>query len=86
MKLCKNCKHLLPDSLGKITDLSRCGYERPISLVTGLYRELDTLPFAELDRRPTGRCKPSADLWEAAEHVMSEEEEKELLSGSIRHE
>ena len=84
MKLCKNCKHLLPDSLGKITDLSRCGYQHPVSLVTGLLREQDTLPFAELERRSTGRCGLSAEHWEAAEHVMAEDEEKaikELMEG-----
>jgi hypothetical protein len=81
MKLCKNCKHVLPDSVGNISDLSRCGYERPTSPVTGLLRAADTLPFAELERRTSGRCKPLAELWEAADHVMTPEEEEELMKG-----
>lgn len=86
MKLCKSCKHLLPDSVGNISDLSRCGYERPTSPVTGLLRAIDALPFAELDRRTTGRCTPLATYWEAADYVLTPEEEQELLEGDIRYE
>jgi len=78
-KLCIHCKHILPDSLGKINQTARCGYDRPISLVTGLLREPDTLPFAELERRPTGACSLSAVRWEAADHVMTPEEEEQML-------
>jgi len=81
MKLCKNCKHVLPGVTGKISENSRCGYDRSISLVTGLLREVDTLPFAELERRTTGRCSPLATYWEAADHVMTPEEEEELMRG-----
>jgi hypothetical protein len=79
MKLCKNCKHVLPGLTGKIDENSRCGYDRSVSLVTGLLREIDTLPFAELERRTTGRCSPLATYWEAADHVMTSEEEELML-------
>lgn len=81
MKLCKNCKYILPGIAGLINENSRCSYDRPISLVTGLLREVDTLPFAELERRTTGRCSPLATYWEAADHVMTPEEEEELMKG-----
>ena len=81
MKLCKNCKHILPDSVGNISDLARCGYERPVSPVTGLLRAADTLPFAELDRRTTGRCGLNGEYWEANDQVMTPEEEQELMEG-----
>lgn len=81
MKLCKNCKHILPGASGLINENSRCSYDRSISLVTGLLREVDFLPFAELERRTTGRCSPLATYWEAADHVMTPEEEEELMKG-----
>ena len=86
MKLCINCKHVLPSLIGKIDNNARCGFEHPISLVTGLKTERETLPYAEFDRRTTGRCTPLATNWEVAEHVMTEEEEQELLAGDTRHE
>jgi len=79
MKLCKNCKHILPGLIGKIDENSRCGYDRPTSLVTGLLHPVEALPFAELERRTTGRCGPLATYWEAADHVMTPEEEEEML-------
>ena len=84
MKLCKTCKHVLPGIAGKIDENSRCGFERPISPVTGLLRAVDTLPFADLERRSNGRCTPLATNWEAGEGVMTPEEEaelKELMKG-----
>jgi hypothetical protein len=81
MKLCIQCKYLLPSLREALDDNSRCGFEHPISLVTGLQTNRDTLPYAELDRRTTGRCTPLATNWEAADHVMTEEEE--LLKGNI---
>jgi hypothetical protein len=66
--------------LPKDPEYSRCGFERPISLVTGLKTNRETLTYAELDRRTTGRCTPLAVNWEAADHVMTEEEE--LLKGN----
>jgi len=86
MKLCIQCKHILPGIAGKTDENSRCGFERPTSLVTGLLAAIEVLPFAELDRRTTGRCGLLAINWEAADHVMTEEEEKELMEGDIRHE
>ena len=86
MKLCKQCKHILPGLAGNIDENSRCGFDRPTSLVTGLLYPTEALPFAELERRTTGRCTPLATNWQAAEHVMTLEEEKELLAGDIRYE
>ena len=80
MKLCIQCKHILPGIAGKIDENSRCGWYRPKSLVTGLLVSTDVLAFAELERRTTGRCSPLAHNWEAADHVMTEEEE--LLKGN----
>jgi len=80
MKLCIQCKYLLPSLLGDLDDNSRCGYEHPVSLVTGLQTNRETLPYAELDRLISGRCTPLATNWEAADHVMTEEEE--LLKGN----
>jgi hypothetical protein len=81
MKLCKNCKHILPDSIGNISEMSRCGLERPISLVTGILRAVDTLPFAEIERRTTGRCGLNGEYWEGNDNVMTPEEEEELMKG-----
>ena len=81
MKLCKTCRHVLPGIAGKIDENSRCGFERPISPVTGLLRAVDALPFAELERRITGRCGLNGEYWEANEHVMTPEEEEELMQG-----
>jgi hypothetical protein len=80
MKLCIQCKYILPGIAGKTDENSRCGFERPTSLVTGLLAAIEVLPFAELDRRTTGRCTPLANNWEAADHVMTPEEE--LLKGN----
>jgi len=81
MKLCIQCKYILPSLRDELDDNARCGFEHPISLVTGLKTNRDTLPYAELDRRTTGRCTPLATNWEAADHVMTEEEE--LLKGNV---
>ena len=86
MKLCIQCKYILPSLRDELDDNARCGFEHPISLVTGLKTNRETLTYAELDRRTTGRCTPLANNWEAADHVMTEEEEKELMEGDIRHE
>lgn len=80
MKLCIQCKYILPSLRDELDDNSKCGFDHPISLVTGLKTNGDTLPYAELDRRTTGRCTPLATNWEAADHVMTEEEE--LLKGN----
>ena len=83
MKLCINCKHIFPSALGEYSDVARCSFERPISLVTGKYKADTTLPFAELERHHTGRCTPVGVNWEAADHVMTPEEEEELMKGNI---
>ena len=81
MKLCLQCKYILPSLRDELDDNARCGFEHPISLVTGLKTNRETLTYAELDRRTTGRCTPLANNWEAADHVMTEEEE--LLKGNV---
>jgi len=80
MKLCIQCKYILPSLRDELDDNARCGFEHPISLVTGLKTNKETLPYAELDRRTTGRCTQLAVNWVAADHVMTPEEE--LLKGN----
>jgi len=80
MKLCIQCKYILPSLRDELDDNARCGFEHPISLVTGLKTNRETLTYAELDRRTTGRCTPLANNWEAVDHVMTPEEE--LLKGN----
>lgn len=81
MKLCITCKHRLDsEALPKDLEFSRCGFERPISLVTGHLRPIPDLPYCSADRNRLGRCSIDAINWEAADHVMTEEEE--LLKGS----
>lgn len=88
MKLCKNCKHWLPsEAVPKDPDFSRCGYERPVSLVTGELKPIVTLPYAEIERHPNGRCTPLGEHYEeSTPPTYSVEEEAELLAGDIRHE
>jgi len=82
MKLCIHCKHCLPSEvLPKDPEYSRCGFERPISLVTGLLRPTPDLPYCSSDRARSGRCQLDAANWEAADHVMTPEEEEELMQG-----
>ena len=79
-KLCINCKHCLPSEvLPKDPEYSRCGFERPISLVTGRLRSIPELPYCSSDRSRSGRCQLDAVNWEAADHVMTPEEEEEML-------
>jgi hypothetical protein len=80
MKLCIHCKHCLPSEvLPKDLEYSRCGFERPISLVTGRLRSIPELPYCSSDRSRSGRCQLDAVNWEAADHVMTPEEEEEML-------
>ena len=83
MKLCINCKYRLDSEvLPNDQEYSRCGFERPISLVTGRLRSTPELPYCSSDRGRLGRCSIDATNWEAADHVMTPEEE-ELLKGNI---
>jgi hypothetical protein len=88
MKLCKNCKHwLLSEASPNDLMLSRCGYERPISLVTGDLIPILDLPFATHERKLSGRCTPLGDHYEELTPTQfTVEEEAELLAGDIRHE
>ena len=88
MKLCINCKHWLrSEAIPKDADFSRCGYERPISLVTGELKPITTLPYAEIERQAAGRCKPFGEHYEELTPPQyTLEEEAELLAGDIRHE
>jgi hypothetical protein len=80
MKLCIHCKHCLPSEvLPKDPEYSRCGFERPISLVTGRLRSIPELPYCSSDRSRSGRCQLDAVNWEAADHVMTPEEEELML-------
>ena len=79
-KLCVNCKHCLPSEvLPKDPEYSRCGFERPISLVTGLLRPIPELPYCSSDRTRSGRCQLDANNYDYAAHVMTPEEEEQML-------
>ena len=80
-KLCVNCKHRLDsEAIPLDPEYSRCGFERPISYVTGRLKAVADLPFCSGERTLHSRCSPSAENWEAADHVMTPEEE--LLEGN----
>jgi len=81
MKLCINCKHAVLPKLHDNNETARCGYKRPISLVTGLEVPDDKLPYCAVQRLNHEPCKIAGDLWEAAAHVMTPEEEEELMQG-----
>jgi hypothetical protein len=81
MKLCINCKHRLDsEALPADPEFSRCGFDRPISPVTGRLRPIRELPYCSISRIRTGACTSDGINWEAADHVMTEEEE--LLKGN----
>jgi len=81
-KFCVNCKYCLPsEARPQDSEYSRCGFERPISYVTGRLKAVADLPFCSGERTLHSRCSPSAENWEAADHVMTPEEE-ELLKGN----
>lgn len=80
MKLCITCNHRLDsEAMPDDPEYSRCGFERPISPVTGLIMPIGTLPYCSVNRASLGGCKPTAENWEAADHVMTPEEEEEML-------
>ena len=80
-KFCITCKYCLPSEARPLdSEYSRCGFERPISLVTGNLKPILDLPFCSGERVLHGRCSYTANNWEAADHVMTEEEE--LLKGN----
>ena len=85
-KLCVNCKHVVLPKMYDNNEHARCGYKRPTSLVTGLLVSDEKLPFCAVQRLNHEACKSSGELWEHADHVMTEEEEKELMEGNIGHE
>ena len=80
-KFCITCKYCLPSEARPLdAEYSRCALERPISLVTGHLKSIADLPFCSGERALHGRCSYTANNWEAADHVMTEEEE--LLKGN----
>jgi hypothetical protein len=80
-KFCVNCKYCLPSEARPLDpEYSRCGFEHPLSYVTGNLKPVGDLPFCSGERALNGRCSPLANYWEAADHVMTEEEE--LLKGN----
>jgi len=81
MKLCINCKHAVFPTDHNNREVSKCGANRPISLVTGLEVPDDKLPYCAVQRLNHEPCKTSGELWEAAAHVMTPEEEEELMKG-----
>jgi hypothetical protein len=92
--LCKNCKYLTPSEASpKDPEMSRCTFERPISLVTGLPKQTQDLPFCDMDRRSSGRCGPLAANYlplpinDDPESIipLTVEETQELLAGDPRN-
>ena len=79
MKLCIKCKYILASDKVVDPECSRCGYDRPTSLVTGLLTPNDKLPYCAVQRLNPEPCKIAGDLWEAAAHVMTPEEEEQML-------
>jgi len=78
-KLCVNCKHVVFPIDHNNRELSRCGANRLLSLVTGLLAPVDSLPWCNVNRLPSQPCKIAGDLWQAADHVMTPEEEELML-------
>lgn len=88
--LCKNCKYLTPSQANPSDpEMSRCTFERPISLVTGLPKQTQDLPFCDMDRRSSGRCGPLAANYLPADPAsipfITPEETQELLAGDPKH-
>ena len=82
MKLCINCKHRLDsEAIPLDAEYSRCGFERPISPVTGRLRSIPELPYCSLERSRSGRCMLDGQNWEAMPDVLTPEEEEELMRG-----
>jgi hypothetical protein len=88
MKICINCTHWLRSEVAPHnTNLSRCAWDRPISLVTGDPVPIDALPYADHERRVSGRCGLLGTNYEFSTlPILTVEEEAELLAGDIRHE
>jgi hypothetical protein len=80
-KLCVNCKHVVFPKEHDNREVSKCGANRPISLVTGLEVPDDKLPYCAVQRLNHEPCKAFGELWKAADHVMTPEEEEELMQG-----
>jgi hypothetical protein len=78
-KLCVNCKHVVFPKEHDNKEVSRCGYNHPTSLVTGLLTPNDKLPYCAVQRLNHEPCKIAGELWEAAFDVMTPEEEEEML-------
>ena len=88
--LCKNCKYLTPSEANpKDPELSRCTFERPISLVTGYPKPTQDLAYCDTDRRSSGRCGPLAANYLPAypESIpfITRDETQELLAGDPKH-
>jgi hypothetical protein len=82
MKLCIHCKYCISSpALPDDPEYSRCGFNRPKSPVTGHLRTIPELPYCSTERYRSGSCTLQAINWERADHVMTEEEEKELMGG-----
>jgi hypothetical protein len=70
MKLCINCKHCIPSDISADNpEFSKCTYERPVSLVTGLLKPVKDLPYCSSER--VLNCGPDAKRFteKEASHV-----------------
>jgi len=87
--LCKNCKYLTPSQANPTDpEMSRCTFERPLSLVTGKPKPTQDLPFCDMDRRASGRCGPmAANYLPIVDSIppITREETQELLAGDPRN-
>lgn len=63
LRLCKDCKHVLPALNGKLDEHARCALVPvKVSLVTG---ETEGDNFAAVMRLGPSKCGPTGKLWEA---------------------
>jgi hypothetical protein len=66
MKLCIDCKYCIASDIStENPEYSKCTYERPISLVTGLFKPIKDLPYCSSER--VLNCGPEAKRFEERE-------------------
>ena len=92
VNLCINCVHCLPSEHSFPTNYTyaRCGFDRPMSLVTGEPLPPSDLPYCDMSRRITGHCGKDGTKYQPIEPLsippLTHEDTQELLSGDPRHE
>ena len=66
-KFCINCKHYVQHPKVNKQELGKCANNHPISLVTGLPADIDSLPYCNVLRLPQRECGVEGKLWEKKE-------------------